>query len=106
MAAYLALLLSIRSTASGWQACLIARFLSDRTGNRYAVDERALEVSKIFDWYRKDFSKGYRGIVSLESYLAANAARLADGAADQDAIRSQKVRIRFLEYDWALNDRK
>jgi hypothetical protein len=36
------------------------RFLSDRTRNRYNATTGKLEVSKIFDWYGKDFEKGHR----------------------------------------------
>src|SRR5438094_1651127 len=37
------------------------RFLSDRTRNRYNPQTKRLEVSKIFDWYGKDFEKGHKG---------------------------------------------
>jgi hypothetical protein len=84
----------------------VLRFLSDRTRNRYNPERKALEVSKIFDWYGKDFSRGYRGVSSLEGFLAGYAARLADAPEDQRLIRASKARIRFLDYDWALNDRR
>ena len=34
------------------------RFMSDRTRNRYNPQSKRLEISKIFDWYGKDFEKG------------------------------------------------
>jgi hypothetical protein len=82
----------------------VLRFLSDRTRNRYNSERNALEVSKIFDWYRKDFSKGYRGIDSVESFLARYADQLADRPDERRLIRERKAKIRFLDYDWALND--
>lgn len=79
------------------------RFLSDRTRNRYNADTRSLEVSKIFDWYGDDFRKGHRGINSLPGFFASQAHLLAARAEEQAQIRAEKVAIRFLDYDWALN---
>ena len=84
-----------------------ARFLSDRTRNRYNAQVRALEVSKIFDsapWYGGDFARGWKGYTSLAQFFAAHANLLADDPAQQNMIREQKVEIRFLDYDWRLND--
>jgi len=36
------------------------RFLSDRSRNRLNTQSKKLEISKIFDWYGKDFEKGTR----------------------------------------------
>lgn len=80
------------------------RFLSDRTRNRYNAERSRLEISKIFDWYGEDFRLGHRGIASLPAFLARHADRLADSAVDRDRIRTQKVEIAFLDYDWKLND--
>lgn len=78
------------------------RFLSDRTRNRLAGDK--LEVSKIFDWYGEDFRLGHKGIGSLQAFLARHAERLADAAPDHERIRSMKLEVGFLDYDWKLND--
>ena len=80
------------------------RFLSDRTRNRYNPQARRLEVSKIFDWYGKDFERGHRGYTSVKATLARYADLLADKPEDREAVRSQSVEVAFLEYDWALND--
>lgn len=80
------------------------RFLSDRSRNRYAGG--SLEVSKIFDWYRKDFSSGYRGIASVEQFFGKYGALLADRPDDQKSIRDGRVKVRHLDYDWSLNDAK
>ena len=82
------------------------RFLSDRTRNRYNAARGRLEVSKIFDWYGEDFGLGHRGIRSLPAFFAAHAELLADAPADRERLRSQKVELSFLDYDWALNDAK
>lgn len=78
------------------------RFLSDRSRNRL-VDGR-LAVSRIFEWYRKDFTSGYRGIGSVAQFLARHAEALADSPEDQARIRAGQLRVVSLDYDWALND--
>jgi hypothetical protein len=80
------------------------RFLSDRTRNRYNAKERRLEVSKIFDWYGKDFERGHKGYTSVKATLARYADLLADRPEDREAVRSQAVEVAFLDYDWSLND--
>ena len=80
------------------------RFLSDRSRNRYNAERARLDVSKIFDWYGEDFRLGHHGIASLPAFFARHADRLADAPADRDRIRTQKVEITFLDYDWKLND--
>ena len=70
------------------------RFLSDRERNR--MRDGRLEVSKIFDWYARDFS-------SPEKFFSRYAALLADGADQQDLVRNGKAPLSFLDYDWSLN---
>ena len=80
------------------------RFLADRSRNR--LSDGNLEISKIFDWYKKDFTAGYKGIASVEQFLGKYAALLADKPDDQKTIRDGKVKVKYLDYDWALNDAK
>ncbi|MBI1396256.1 MAG: DUF547 domain-containing protein [Betaproteobacteria bacterium] len=80
------------------------RFLSDRSRNRYR--DGRLEVSKIFDWYAKDFEAGHHGITSVRQFLARYADLLADSDAGRAAVRAQKAEIDYLDYDWSLNDVK
>jgi hypothetical protein len=82
------------------------RFLSDRSRNRYDPQSKKLEVSKIFDWYGKDFEKGHKGFVSLKATFAKYAGQLADKPEDRAAVRDQKAEVTFLDYDWSLNDAK
>lgn len=84
----------------------LVRFLSDRSRNRYNSTAGTLEVSQIFRWYREDFESGHGGIGSREQFFAKYASALADTAASERAIRSRKVSIRHLDYDWRLNDVK
>jgi hypothetical protein len=82
----------------------LRRFLSDRTRNRYNPQSRKLEVSRIFDWYGKDFEKGHKGFTSVRQALARYADQLADRPEDRAAVRAQQAEVTFLDYDWSLND--
>ncbi len=89
------------------------RFLSDRSRNRFIVQDNALEVSEIFKWFATDWSSGYRGfegkspaMQSREQFFAKYAALLADSPAQQQSIADRKAAIRHLDYDWTLNDAK
>lgn len=78
------------------------RFLSDRTRNRYREGE--LQVSSIFKWFREDFEQGHGGLRRVEDVFARYADLLADAPADRERIRARQVPLRFLDYDWSLND--
>jgi hypothetical protein len=80
------------------------RFLADRTRNRYNMVDGALEVSPIFKWYAGDFSGGARGINSREEFFARHAALLADDETGRRRIADKRAPLRFLDYDWRLND--
>jgi len=71
------------------------RFLSDRSRNR--LRQERLEVSKIFDWFKEDFEP-------RAAYFARHANLLADDPVQQELLRRQAVPLRFLDYDWSLND--
>ena len=80
------------------------RFLSDRARNRFNPESAKLEVSKIFDWYGRDFEKGHKGYTSVRETLAKYADQLADKPEERAAVRAQKADVGFLDYDWGLND--
>lgn len=80
------------------------RFLSDRSRNRYNPQTRRLEVSRIFDWYGKDFEKGHKGYASVKGTLARYADLLADKPEDRALVKEQRAEVSFLDYDWGLND--
>lgn len=77
------------------------QFLADRTRNR--LEGGALRVSAIFNWYRQDFEKGWRGARNLISFLAlyGDALGLTDDQHGQ-LVRG-KLAVEFLDYDWRLN---
>jgi hypothetical protein len=87
------------------------RFLSDRSRNRYNAQKNVLEVSRIFDWYKEDWTSGYKGMAAdapalktREQFFARYATLLADQPAQQALIAGGKAGIATLDYDWALND--
>ncbi len=87
------------------------RFLADRSRNRYNAESGRLEVSRIFDWFKEDWNSGYRGfegnaapVRSREQYFAGYALLLADAPEHRKRVQDQKAEIRFLDYDWGLND--
>lgn len=77
------------------------RFLADRTRNR--MTGATLAVSPIFDWYEQDFEKSVAG--SRRAFLARYADALAATPDAAQAIRDGRYTLRFLDYDWSLNDR-
>lgn len=77
-------------------------FLSDRTRNRLVGD--VFEISKIFKWYGDDFRKGWQGIDSLEQYLQAHAQLLGMSVGAIEQLDQDRLKIKYLKYDWTLND--
>ncbi len=77
-------------------------FLSDRSRNR--VSNGVFEVSSIFKWYGDDFRKGWLGVDSLEQYLLSHSEKMGATINNGDKIGKSKLKMRFLKYDWKLND--
>lgn len=80
------------------------RFLSDRSRNRFDAASNTLYVSKIFDWYADDFTRGHKGFSSLQTTFAHYAEALADTPDAAKKLRSSAPKIAHLDYDWRLND--
>ncbi len=85
------------------------RFLRDRTRNRFNPQTGNLEVSKIFDWFKVDWTRGVKssgqGFASREAFFAKFADQLTDDKAGQQLIKDGKAPITHLDYDWNLNGR-
>jgi len=79
-------------------------FLKDRTRNFIKND--IAYVSSIFKWYRGDFEKGLRNFSSLKDFFSFYAESLADNDGQVKLIKNKDFEIKFLEYDWNLNDKK
>jgi hypothetical protein len=80
------------------------RFMADASRNRFDGASGRVQLSKIFDWYGKDFEKGHKGFDSLKSLVARYADLLASSAEARAKLKAGDFRIEFLDYDWRLND--
>ena len=80
------------------------RFLSDPSRNRFDAENGTLSVSKLFDWYHADFEQGHQGIDSLQSLFIRYADVLATTPAARAEVRAGRFKLRYLDYDWSLND--
>jgi len=60
---------------------------------------RRVYLSKIFKWYDDDFTEGgYTGVANfLADYLSVE---------DAEFLSTEKVKFRYLDYDWTLNDKR
>jgi len=81
-------------------------FLKDRTRNRFNASNGRLEISKIFDWYTEDFERGWGGWHSLNHFLVHYADSLTDNDRDKKRVATGNFSVRYLDYDWDLNDKK
>ncbi|MCB1670349.1 MAG: DUF547 domain-containing protein [Pseudomonadales bacterium] len=77
-------------------------FLADPSRNRLQGD--TLWVSELFDWYAEDFRQGWRGIRSVSQFLARYRDAMQLPAGVSRDLAQDRVRIRYLDYDWRLND--
>ena len=72
------------------------------------VDGTRLRVSSIFQWYGEDFISGYAHLVDADQSARDRAILgvIAKYGPTQASTLAQRgtVRIRFLRYDWSLND--
>ncbi len=78
---------------------------------RLDEEKKILYLSAIFDWYEEDFTrsetadkrlekydKSVRGVVEFVSKYI--------GVAEKNFILQNKLKIKYLKYDWSLNERK
>lgn len=72
-------------------------WMNDTTRNRYNAAKGEIFLSKIFDWYGKDFEKWGGGIKAVVNKYGPPSA--------QEALKNGGD-IDFLDYDWGLNEFK
>ena len=82
------------------------RYLASAQGLR--IERETLRVSKILDWYGEDFVARFAPERAdrpdrIERAVRAVIARFGPAGA-ADLARSSSARVRFLDYDWSLND--
>ena len=78
------------------------RFMSDKSRNK--VENNTLYLSSIFKWYKDDFELGFKGANSLSSFVLLYKESLNLTIAEQSSLESEDMKIRYLDYDWHLND--
>lgn len=78
-------------------------FLSDRSRNRLDEVTGKLEVSEIFNWYKRDFERGWQGWSNLSQFFTQYRDSLADTAHTKELLATDNFYIRFLEFNWILN---
>ncbi|MBX7230971.1 MAG: DUF547 domain-containing protein [Bdellovibrionales bacterium] len=74
------------------------RFLNDSSRNHYDPAKKELALSSIFKWYKDDFVKA-KGTVQafIFPYM--------DSLKSEPSSSVQNLSIRFLEYNWSLNEK-
>lgn len=87
------------------------RFLISPAGLRIDRDRNVLYVSSIFKWYGDDFrdryspADGFIGLNETERSVA-NFCRGYLSASDGDYLAKGAYSIKYLDYDWSLNERQ
>ena len=71
------------------------RWLQDPSRNRVDISSQTIYLSKIFDWYGKDFDQWAGGVASVLTKHAPQVYKQSLGAS---------YKIKYLEYDWTLNE--
>lgn len=74
------------------------RFLNDSSRNRYDLANKELALSSIFKWYKDDFTKE-KG--SVQAFIFP----YMDSLKGETLGTVQKVPIKYLDYNWSLNEK-
>ncbi|MHC4952626.1 MAG: glycosyltransferase [Planctomycetota bacterium] len=77
-------------------------FLIDKKFNTFDEARQQARLSKIFEWYRSDFERGFKeGVPKLQQFLAKYHPAKKSLA---PALLRGRWRIVFVPYDWSLNE--
>jgi hypothetical protein len=82
----------------------MSQFLSDDQRNTIDMNKNRVKLSSIFKWYGEDFEKGQQGFTSLKELIKVYQVDLADDPQQLIWLQKQDFSIRYLDYDWRLND--
>ncbi|MFQ5928124.1 MAG: DUF547 domain-containing protein [Acidobacteriota bacterium] len=85
------------------------RFLSNSEKFRINRSKRRVYLSKIFQWYGRDFEETHGTTQKFSEHDRSEGAVLnflTDylNAADREYVETGKYRIEYLNYDWSLNE--
>lgn len=87
------------------------RYLASAAGLRIDRTNHEVHLSAIFKWYGGDFSRkyapstGFTGLNKTERAVANFCARYLP-AADRKFLEAGGYAVKFLDYDWSLNEQK
>ena len=82
----------------------MTQFLSDDQRNTIKLNDNRVYLSSIFKWYGEDFEKGQQGFTSLKDLIKEYQTDMADDPQQLTWLQKQDFDIRYLDYDWRLND--
>jgi hypothetical protein len=74
------------------------RFINDPSKNRFDLERGEALLSKIFKWFAADFE-------AVSESVTAYIADYVDDPRIAEALRAERLQVRFLDYDWSLNGR-
>jgi len=88
-----------------------SNFISNPDKVRLNRQRNILYLSSIFDWYSGDFEKFAEGTNEFDAYAKSLRGVVAFVTrymrpSDRNYIMENKPAIRFLDYDWSLNEQK
>jgi hypothetical protein len=82
------------------------KFVAEERNLRIDHQKRVIWLSSIFDWYEDDFLKWYRQMFPDHAATLLNYAALYTSPERTEELRrAASYPIRFIPYDWRLNDR-
>ena len=73
-------------------------FINNKSRNYLDKENKVLYLSSIFKWYKEDFVNNNE---KIEDYIARYL-----NTEDAEFIRNNKVTVKYLDYDWGLNEQK
>lgn len=76
----------------------VRAWLADPSRNQYDPGENRVRLSKIFDWFEEDFERDGGSVLGWVRKYAPDSR--------QNWLGSAKIKIKYLDYDWDLNDSK
>lgn len=81
------------------------QFLADSSkGMRFEPDEGTIHLSSIFKWYAGDFTGGSTVVAFFARGSVLDWVLEHLPADEANRIRDRDPKVRYLDYDWALND--
>lgn len=70
-------------------------WINDKSKNKLNLKTGVFQISKIFDWYEVDFTKWGKGVLNVVKKYS-----------EQKEFKESDVKIKYLEYNWNLNEER